>query len=244
MTNLLIITVSCPACSQKTTIRLDIVIASFKIAAIKHKMRVIQMDLLIGTSNAGKLGELQELLGDVDVRLFSLKDVGLGDMDVEEHATTLEENAELKVKAYSQASGLVTLADDTGLFVDALGGLPGVYPARYGGPGLTPQDRRRKLLGALEGVPAEQRTARFACVIAVANPHTGETTSVRGVCEGQIALEEELGGGGFGYDPVFIPKGYDMTFSRIPLDEKNRISHRGLAVELIIPVLKRMANGG
>lgn len=202
------------------------------------------MDLLIGTSNAGKLGELQELLGDVEVRLLSLKDVGLGDMDVAEDATTLEENAELKVKAYSQASGLVTLADDTGLYVDALDGRPGIYPARYGGAGLTMQDRRQKLLGELQGIPFAKRTARFACVIAVANPQTGETTSVRGVCEGHIALEEEQGGGGFGYDPVFIPKGYDVTFSRIPLDEKNRISHRGLATAMIIPVLRRMANEG
>src|ERR1051325_10883529 len=128
------------------------------------------MDLLIGTGNAGKLDELQELLGDLDVRLLSLKAVGLGDLDVAEDATTLEDNAELKVKAYSKASGLVTLADDTGLYVDALDGRPGIYPARYGGPGLTPKDRRQKLLDELQGIPFEKRTARFACVIAVANP--------------------------------------------------------------------------
>ena len=200
------------------------------------------MDLLIGTSNAGKGGEFEELLHELPLRLLSLKDVGLGDMDVAEDATTLEENAELKVKAYSQASGLATLADDTGLFVDALGGAPGVYPARYGGPGLTPQQRRHKLLAALENVPAEKRNAHFVCVIAVANPRTDETTSVRGVCEGQIALEEEHGGSGFGYDAIFIPTGYEVTFSGISLDEKNRISHRGLAVALIIPVLRRMVS--
>lgn len=200
------------------------------------------MDLLIGTGNAGKLGELQELLGDVDVHLLSLKDVGLGDLDVAEDATTLEDNAELKVKAYSKASGLVTLADDTGLYVDALDDRPGIYPARYGGPGLTPKDRRQKLLGELQGIPFEKRTARFACVIAVANPRTGEVIHVRGVCEGHIALAEEEGRGGFGYDPVFIPQGYDVTFSSIPLDEKNRISHRGRAVQMIIPILQRMAN--
>lgn len=202
------------------------------------------MDLLIGTGNAGKLGEFQELLDGVDLRLLSLKDVGLGDMDVAEDATTLEENAELKVKAYSQASGIVTLADDTGLFVDALDGRPGIYPARYGGPGLTQQQRRHKLLGELEGVPVEKRTARFACVIAVANPLSGETISVRGVCEGQIALVEEEGGSGFGYDAVFIPRGYTTTFSSIPLAEKNRISHRGLAAAMIIPILQRMAAEG
>ena len=200
------------------------------------------MDLLIGTGNAGKLTEFQELLGGVDLRLFSLKDVGLGDMDVAEDATTLEENAELKVNAYSKASGLVTLADDTGLFVDALDGRPGIYPARYGGPGLTPKDRRHKLLGELQGVPPEKRTARFECVIAVANPHSGETISVRGICEGQIALQEEQGGSGFGYDAVFIPKGYAATFSSIHLEEKNRISHRGLAVAMVIPILQRMAS--
>lgn len=202
------------------------------------------MDLLIGTGNAGKLGEFQELLDGVDLRLLSLKDVGLGDMDVAEDATTLEENAELKVKAYSQASGIVTLADDTGLFVDALDGRPGIYPARYGGPGLTPQQRRHKLLGELEGVPVEKRSARFACVIAVANPRNGETISVRGVCEGQIALAEEEGGSGFGYDAVFIPRGYITTFSSIPLAEKNRISHRGLAAAMIIPILQRLAAEG
>src|SRR5689334_14094248 len=199
------------------------------------------MDLLIGTSNTGKLGEFQELLVGVELRLLSLKDVGLGDMDVAEDATTLEENAALKVKAYSQASGLITVADDTGLYVDALGGRPGIYPARYGGPGLTPKDRRQKLLGELEGVPAEKRTARFVCVIAVANPQTKEIDSVRGVCEGQIALTEDDSGGGFGYDPVFIPQGYTSTFSSIPLAEKNRISHRGLAAAMMIPILQRMA---
>ena len=201
------------------------------------------MDLLIGTSNAGKLGEFQELLVGVELRLLSLKDVGLGDMDVAEDATTLEGNSELKVKAYSQASGLVTVADDTGLYVDALDGQPGIYPARYGGPGLTPKDRRQKLLGELEGVPAEKRSARFACVIAVANPRTGEMTHVRGVCEGQIALAEEEGGSGFGYDSIFIPQRYTQTFSGIPLAEKNRISHRGLAAAMIIPILQRMASG-
>lgn len=202
------------------------------------------MDLLIGTGNAGKLGEFQELLVGVDVRLLTLKDVGLGDMEVAEDATTLEDNAELKVKAYSMASGLVTVADDTGLYVDALDGAPGIYPARYGGPGLTPQQRRQRLLSELQGVPPEKRTARFICVIAIANPRTGELTHVRGVCEGHIALEEDLGVNGFGYDPVFIPQGYTMAFSRLSAEEKNRISHRGLAAVQMIPILQRMVAGG
>src|SRR5262245_37468614 len=151
------------------------------------------MDLLIGTSNPGKLHEFEVLLGELPLKLLTLKDVGLGDMEVEESATTLEENAGLKVRAYSQASGLVTLADDTGLMVDAIGGAPGVYPARYGGPGLTMQQRRQKLLGELAGVPDEQRTARFVCVIALADPRDGATTTVRGVCEGRIAQAEDEG---------------------------------------------------
>lgn len=199
------------------------------------------MDLLIGTGNPGKLGEFQELLDGLPLRLLSLKDVGLGDMDVAEDETTLEGNASLKVKAYSKASGLVTLADDTGLYVDALDGAPGVYPARYGGPGLTAQQRRHKLLAALAGVPPEKRTARFACVIALANPATGETMTVRGVCEGQIALAEEEGGTGFGYDSVFIPAGYTATFNSLPLIVKNRISHRGVAAAMIAPVLRDLA---
>lgn len=199
------------------------------------------MDLLIGTSNPGKLGEFQELLVGLPLRLLSLKDVGLGDMDVAEDETTLEGNASLKVNAYSKASGLVTLADDTGLYVDALDGAPGIYPARYGGPGLNPQQRRQKLLGALEGVPLDKRTARFACVIAIANPADGKTKTVRGVCEGKIALAEDTSGGGFGYDPVFIPQGYTAAFSAIPVEEKNRVSHRGLAAAAAAAVLRELA---
>jgi XTP/dITP diphosphohydrolase len=198
------------------------------------------MDLLIGTSNTGKLGEYQMLLGSVPLRLLSLKDVGLGHMDVAEDATTLEENARLKVVAYSQASGLVTLADDTGLFVDALGGAPGVYPARYGGPGLTMAQRRQKLLGELNGVPDEWRTAEFQCIIAVADPVNGADYHVKGICPGHIAQEEREGGSGFGYDALFIPQGYDLPWSLVPMDEKNRISHRGQAAKLIVPILEKI----
>lgn len=199
------------------------------------------MDLLVGTSNPGKLEELAILLGDLPMKLLSLRDVGLADMEVEESATTLEENAGLKVRAYSAASGLLTLADDTGLMVDALGGAPGVYPARYGGPGLTMQQRRQKLLGELTGVPNEKRTARFVCVIAVMDPHSGALETARGVCEGRIAQVDEDGGRGFGYDSVFIPEGSDVPWGHVQLDHKNDISHRARAVRLIKPILLRMA---
>ena len=157
-----------------------------------------------------------------------------------EDATTLDGNASAKVRAYSSASSLLTLADDTGLFVDALNGDPGVYPARYGGPGLTMAQRRAKLLGELNGVPDEQRTARFECVIALADPHTGEITTVKGVCKGRIASQEHEGGSGFGYDAIFIPDGYDTTWSLVPMEEKNRISHRGKAARLIVPVIEKI----
>src|SRR5687768_8861385 len=128
------------------------------------------MDLLIGTSNKGKLGEFEMMLAGLPLRLLSLSDVGLGDMDVEETATTLEDNARLKAEAYAKASGYLTLADDTGLYVDALDGRPGIYPARYGGPGLRMAQRRQKLLGELNGVADEKRTATFVCIIALAVP--------------------------------------------------------------------------
>jgi XTP/dITP diphosphohydrolase len=200
------------------------------------------MDLLIGTSNPGKLGEYEELLTGLTLRLLTLRDVGLGDMDVPEDATTLEENAMKKALAYSQASGLVTLADDTGLYVDALDGRPGVYPARYGGPGLTMGQRRQKLLGELEGVEDGRRTARFECIIAVADPRTNQQYSVKGVCPGRIAQEEREGGSGFGYDALFIPQGYDVVWSLVAMDEKNSISHRGQAAKLIVPILDKIAS--
>jgi XTP/dITP diphosphohydrolase len=199
------------------------------------------MDLLIGTSNVGKLNEIREMLAGLPVRYLSLPDVGLAHMEVEENATTLEENARIKAEAYAEASRLTTLADDTGLIVDALNGAPGIYPARYGGPGLTMAQRRQKVLDELVGVPDERRTARFVAVMVVVNPVSKTVFTVKGICEGRIAQEEAQGGGGFGYDPMFIPQGYSVPFSLLSPEEKNRISHRGLAMQQIIPILKRMA---
>ncbi len=198
------------------------------------------MDLLIGTSNKGKLGEFEMMLARLPLRLLSLSDVGLGDMDVEETAITLEDNARLKAEAYTKASGHITLADDTGLYVDGLGGAPGIYPARYGGPGLTMAQRRQKLLGELNGVADEKRTATFVCIIALAVLGQDDISLVRGECKGRIAQEEADGGTGFGYDPIFIPAGYSQTFSQISEAEKNRISHRGLAALKIIPILESL----
>jgi XTP/dITP diphosphohydrolase len=199
------------------------------------------MDLLIATSNPGKLREYETLLVDIPFRLLNLRDVGLDSMEVDETGETIAANAELKARAYIQASGLLTLADDTGLMVDALGGAPGVYPARYGGAGLTMPQRRQKVLAELEGIPDEQRTARFVCAIVLANPQTGELTTVEGACNGRIAQVDDEGGHGFGYDAIFIAEGYDIPWSRLPQETKNQISHRGNAVRKIIPVLQGLA---
>lgn len=196
------------------------------------------MDLLIATTNAGKLREYEVLLAGLPLRLRRVQDVGLDKLEVDENAATVADNAHLKAQAYVRASGLLTLADDTGLMVDALGGAPGVYPARYGGEGLTMAQRRQKLLQALAGVPDGQRTARFLCVIVLADPQTMATTIATGTCEGRIAQVDDEGGQGFGYDAVFIPQGYDIPWSRMALDDKNRLSHRGQAARQIVPVLE------
>lgn len=198
------------------------------------------MDLLIATSNEGKRREYQVLLASAPVRCLSLRDVGLAELDVEETGDTFLFNAELKARAYAEASGLLALADDSGLAVDALGGRPGVYSARYGGEHLTMHERRLKLLSELAEVPDERRSGRFVCVISVANPRDQQVYSVMGICEGHIAWVEDDGPEGFGYDCIFIPTGYSVPGSRIPVAEKNEISHRGDAARKIIPILENI----
>lgn len=199
--------------------------------------------LLLGSTNPGKLLELRQLLADLPLVVVSPQEVGLGAMEVEETGDTFLANAELKARAFAQASGLHTLADDSGLMVDALDGRPGVHSARYGGPGLDNAGRRRRLLDALRDVPPAARTARFVCVITVAAPGLLTCTSVTGVCQGRIA-EAESGTGGFGYDPLFIPDGYAETFGVLDETVKHQISHRGRATQQIIPVLRALAGGG
>ncbi len=198
------------------------------------------MDLLIGTSNQGKVREYQILLDGVSLRLLSLKDVGLGSMDVDETADTYEGNAILKARTYAQASGLYALADDSGVEVRALNGQPGLFSARYAGPEASEVDRYRKLLSELVDVPDDQRGARFVCVTAVADPKTLSVTTATGIVEGRIAREPG-GTGGFGYDPVFIPEGYDISIGSLPPEVKHEISHRGRAARAILPVLAGLA---
>jgi XTP/dITP diphosphohydrolase len=198
------------------------------------------IELLVASNNPGKVREYEQLLAPLTtdgVRLCTPKAQGL-ELVVHESGTSYLENARIKALAFSRASGLLTLADDSGLEVDALGGEPGVCSARYAGSDASDVDRYRLLLHKLEGVPWERRSARFRCVIVLATP-TGETFTSEGVCPGIIALEP-LGENGFGYDPVFYLPERGMSMAQLSEDVKNRISHRGRALQAILPVLERV----
>jgi len=196
--------------------------------------------LLVATNNPGKVDEYIELLAGLPGRLeitFPAR-AGLA-LEVEESGETFEANARIKARAYAGASGLLTLADDSGLEVDALDGAPGVRSARYGGPGADDVDRYRKLLRELEGVPAGERSARFRCVVALALPD-GTIHTADGVCEGEIGFAPR-GEHGFGYDPVFVVAGYGgRTMAELSPEGKNEISHRGRAVVAIRPALAKV----
>ena len=196
--------------------------------------------LLVGTNNPGKIEEYEELLTDLPGTLevtFPARE-GLA-LEVEESGETFEENARIKALAYSQASGLVSLADDSGLEVDALGGAPGVHSARYAGPAATDTDRYHKLLNALADTPTGQRSARFRCVVAIALPD-GTVHTTEGTCEGQIGFAPR-GEHGFGYDPVFVVKGYaGRTMAELAPEVKNQISHRGRALAAAQPILQKL----
>ncbi|MHB9030678.1 MAG: RdgB/HAM1 family non-canonical purine NTP pyrophosphatase [Candidatus Latescibacterota bacterium] len=181
--------------------------------------------LLIATGNQGKLAEFTEHLKDIGIRLLSLADFP-GMPEIEENGATFLENAFTKARAACAYSGLPALADDSGLMVDALGGEPGVRSARFA---PTTPERNAKLLDLLHDVPDERRTARFVCALALVRPDGFEWTTL-GTVGGEI-LDAPSGAGGFGYDPIFLYPPLGMTFAEIPLEEKNKISHRGRALE-------------
>jgi XTP/dITP diphosphohydrolase len=192
--------------------------------------------LLLATNNAGKVIELRQLLDGCGWELVTPADLGLK-LDAEEVGQTYAENATIKALAFAEASGLVTLADDSGLEVDALDGRPGVQSARYAGADRTDGERVEKLLQELSGVPDEKRTARFRAVIAIAEPG-GRTELVEGTVEGRIA-HEPRGENGFGYDPVFLLPERGLTTAELPPDEKHAVSHRGVAARRARAVLER-----
>jgi XTP/dITP diphosphohydrolase len=193
--------------------------------------------LLVATNNRGKLREYALLLGELPFELETLAEAGIVE-EVEETGSTMEENAIQKATRYAGLSGLVTLADDSGLEVDALGGEPGVQSRRYAGENTSDSDRNRYLLGKLAHVPWEKRGARFRCVIAVATPD-GRVDTREGVCEGVIALRPR-GEGGFGYDPVFYLPELGRAMAELTLEEKNRISHRARAAQAAGELLLRI----
>jgi XTP/dITP diphosphohydrolase len=193
--------------------------------------------LLVATTNAGKAGEYRLLFQGIGADVVGLRDLPL-DLDVSESGATFEENARLKARAYAQATNLWTLADDSGLCVDALDGAPGVFSARYG---PTDQARIERLLGEMQPVPEEKRTARFVCVIALAEPG-GSTHAFEGVCEGRIARQPS-GSHGFGFDPVFYLPDFGLTMAELPIEVKNQISHRArAAAQALAWLIDRLAS--
>ncbi len=184
--------------------------------------------LLIATRNQGKRGELQQLLRGLPFALSDLADFPSIN-EIPETGKTFVENASLKAAGYARQTGLLTLADDSGLEVHALNGAPGVLSARYAGERASDAERTSKLLNELSQAQPSERNARFVSAVAIANPD-GEIMNISiGACEGRIALEPK-GTGGFGYDPVFIPAGYDVTFAELKPEIKNQISHRARAL--------------
>jgi XTP/dITP diphosphohydrolase len=207
-----------------------------------------QPRLLIATHSAHKLAELRELLDLEHAELVSLDDLGIPD-DPVETGETFETNARIKARFGARRTGLLTLADDSGLEVVALGGAPGVRTRRYAGPHATDEDNNTKLLAALDGLPPERRTARYVCVLALAMPRPGAAPrdavpirSVRGTTRGRIALTPR-GSGGFGYDPIFEPEGEPpggRTFGLWSAAEKHAVSHRGRAARRMTPILREL----
>ena len=184
--------------------------------------------LILATRNKDKLKEIQALLSDLDIDIVSLDEAENAPHVVEDGKTFME-NAFKKAKVIAEATGIMALADDSGLEVDALDGAPGVYSARYSGENASDASNNEKLLADLEGVPAGKRSARFSCVIVVYHP-SGRWISTEDKCEGEIT-EKSIGDRGFGYDPVFYLPSLNCTMAQLSAEEKNRLSHRGKALE-------------
>jgi XTP/dITP diphosphohydrolase len=196
--------------------------------------------LLLASANRGKLRELRAILEGLPVELVGLDDAGAGEPpEVEETGDTFLENALLKARAYADWSGLAAVADDSGLEVDALGGAPGVRSARYAGQGASDRANLDKLLAELNGVLPERRTARFRCTAVLVDPAAGEWHA-EAAWEGRL-LAAPRGTGGFGYDPVFVPDGWDRTSAEVDQATKDAASHRGKAFRALRPAIEAWA---
>lgn len=186
--------------------------------------------VIFATGNEGKMKEIREILGDLDIQLFSLKDAGIT-ADIEENGNSFEENAVIKATAIRDLTGEIVLADDSGLEIDYLNKEPGIYSARYMGEDTSYHIKNANLIERLNGVPDEKRTARFVCAIAAAFPD-GTVRTVRAAMEGRIGYEEK-GENGFGYDPIFYLPEYGCSSAELSMEKKNKISHRGKALRAI-----------
>ena len=186
--------------------------------------------MIFATGNEGKMREVRMILGDLGAEILSLKEAGI-QAEAEENGTTFEENAVIKAKEIMEKTGALVLADDSGLEVDALNGKPGIYSARYMGHETSYHIKNKNLIERLEGKTGEERSARFVCAIAACFPD-GRVLTTRGTMEGQIGYEEK-GENGFGYDPIFYLPEYQCYSGDLPLEEKNKLRHRGKALRLM-----------
>ena len=194
-------------------------------------------ELVLASGNKGKLAEFQRLLEGLDVQIHSMKEYPeIG--EIVEDGSTFAENALIKARAVCKATGKPAMADDSGLAVDALNGAPGIYSARFAGEQRSDADNNAKVLQLLEGVEDGKRTARFFCVIAIVLPDGREYTA-EGTCEGTI-LHALQGEGGFGYDPLFYVAELDKTFAQLTMEEKNAISHRGMANGKAVEIIRQL----
>jgi len=201
-------------------------------------MQTIPAKILIATRNQGKVREILDLVRDLHVDFLSLTDVGPVP-EVEEDRPTFEENARKKARVIADFTGIVTLADDSGLCIDALNGRPGVKSARYAGESASDAEKCARVLHEMTNVPDALRTARFICVLALAFPNS-ETILFKAACEGRIT-HEPLGSQGFGYDPIFYFEPAGSTFAQMDRQAKNEVSHRGQALRQFAAYLKRLA---
>lgn len=195
------------------------------------------MKLLVATSNQGKLRELKQLLAPLHIEVLSLDQLADPPV-VEEDGATFEDNAVKKAQTLARFSGLLTLADDSGLCVNVLDGAPGVYSARYAGEQGDDKANNARLLQELQATSLKERKAFFQCCIALARPD-GRCTTVEGRVDGLI-IDEERGSNGFGYDPLFLVPEYGKTMAELPADIKNRISHRGQALKRLLPLIENI----
>lgn len=199
------------------------------------------MRILIATNNDGKVIEIQAMLAELPFRLQNLEEFP-GIVEPEETGATFAENAVLKARYYALQTGVWSLADDSGLEVEALNNAPGVYSARYAGKGASDRERIVKLLEELDGTGEENRRARFVCAMAVADESGAIRFAAEGICDGKISFEA-VGDNGFGYDPLFIPDGFSQTFGELSNERKQQISHRKRAIYKIIQQLRRFYDG-